>query len=133
MPEELIRDIWQTILNYSTQYYVLIVLLLLAYIVMAFRYRIDYLIMKDDVVWRRWYKAVFRCPSCHRRLRPDGHPPNYLCPKCGNSFTFGDKAVKEWVRHRPMLTKGEFVRYLTLLLFLAAGATWLFTSGILNQ
>jgi hypothetical protein len=58
---------------------------------------------------------------------------------CSNSkavldnFTFGDKAEKEWIRHRPMLIKGNFYRYLALLLILSTGALWLFTSGVLHN
>lgn len=133
MSEPIIQSMWSTILTYSTRYYVLIILLVLAYFVIVLRKQIDYLIMKDDRVWRRWYKAIFLCPSCHRRLRPADHPPNYICPKCGDAFAFGDKAAKDWIKNRPAMTKGEFVRYFTLLFLLAVGAVWIFTSGVLKQ
>lgn len=133
MIEHIIQSMWSTILAYSIRYYVIVILLVLSYFIIVFRKRIDYIIMKDDLIWRRWYKAIFLCPSCHRRLRPADYPPNYICPKCGDTFTFGDKATKDWSKHRPMMTKGEFVRYFILLVFLAVGAVWIFTSGVLKQ
>ena len=130
--EDIITAVFQTIINFATKFYFLVLLLVFTWLIVTFRLRIDYLFMKNDLVWRKWYKAVFRCPRCHRKLRPADYPPNYCCPKCSNTFTFGDKDVKEWIRHKPALTKGEFFRYLTLLAFLGLGALWVFTSGVIK-
>jgi len=98
----------------------------------AFRWRIDYLFMKNDLVWRKWFKSSYRCPACVKRLKPDDYPPNYRCNKCGNTYAFGDPAAKSWIDSKPLLTRGQFFRYVSLLTFLAIGAVWLFSSGALR-
>ncbi len=132
MMEELLTGMTRTISQFALKYWVLYILFILSYLIMAFRYRIDYLFMKNDMVWRKWFKGVYRCPACVRRLRPDDYPPNYRCNKCGNTFSFGDPAAKSWIDSKPLLTRGEFFRYLSLLAFLAIGALWLFSSGVLH-
>ena len=131
--QELFNNIIQTIVQFTTKFYFLYILVFLAYLIVVFRKHIDYLFMKKDPVWRKWFKAVYRCPACLKRLRPDDYPPNYICHKCGNTYAFGDQSAKTWIKNKPMLTKGEFFRYSVLLVFLASGAIWLFTSGVLNR
>jgi predicted RNA-binding Zn-ribbon protein involved in translation (DUF1610 family) len=120
-----------SISQFALKFYVLFIFAFLSFIILTFRKRIDYLIMKKDPVWRKWYRGMYRCPACHKRLRPDDYPPNYLCRKCGNTYAFGDKDVREWIKAKPLITRGEFIRWMTLLTFLALGALWLFGSGVL--
>jgi hypothetical protein len=131
--EELLQGFSQTIFYYTTKFYFIYLLFTLSYLVVVFRKRIDYVFMRNDVVWRKWFKGAFRCPACLKRLRPFDYPPNYICYKCGNTYSFGDKSVKLWIQNKPILTKGEFIRYSVLLFFLAIGAIWLFTSGVLQH
>ena len=77
-------------------YYILVFSVITALFIMAFQKPIDYLIMKNDPIWRKWYKGKFRCPSCLKRLLPHDYPPNYICNKCGGIHSFGDKAVRDW-------------------------------------
>jgi len=131
--EELLRGFSQTIFYYTAKFYFIYILFTLSYLVVVFRKHIDYVLMRNDVVWRKWFKSSFRCPACLKRLRPYDYPPDYICYKCGNTYSFGDKSVKLWIQNKPILTKGEFIRYSVLLFFLAIGAIWLFTSGVLQQ
>lgn len=133
MDASFLNGILITIAQFVWKYFFLFILGFLALLIIIFKHRIDYLLMKNDLIWRKWYKGIYRCPSCHKKLRPDDYPPNYICRKCGNTFAFGDKDVREWIKTKPLMTKGEFIRWLTLLLFLALGATWVFTSGVLTS
>jgi len=130
--EAFLIGVTRTITHFVFKYWVIYLILILAYLFMTFRHRIDYFFMKKDQVWRKWYRGVFRCPACLRKLKPDDYPPNYRCPKCGNTYAFGDRATKEWINSKPLITKGEFFRYISLLSFLAIGALWLFYSGVLG-
>jgi hypothetical protein len=131
--QELFNSIVQTIVHFTTKFYFLYILVFLAYLIVVFRKRIDYFFMKKDPVWCKWFKSAYRCPACLKRLRPYDYPPNYICHKCGNTYAFGDKTAKMWIKNKPMLTKGEFFRYSVFLVFLASGAIWLFSSGVLNR
>jgi hypothetical protein len=130
--EDLFKNVLDTIITFTTKFYFLYILILLSYLIVVFRKRIDYLFMKNDAVWKKWFRSAYRCPACLKRLRPYDYPPNYICYKCGNTYSFGDKSAKLWINSKPMLTRGEFVRYSILLVFLATGAIWLFTSGVLQ-
>lgn len=132
MMEDFLTNITRTIAQFALKYWVIYILSVLSYLIVIFRHRIDYLFMKNDLVWRTWSRGVYRCPACVRRLRPADYPPNYRCNKCGNTYSFGDPAAKAWIDSKPLLTRAEFFRYLSLLTFLAIGALWLFSSGVLS-
>ena len=130
--ETFLSGVTGTITHFVFKYWVIFLILTLSYLFITFRHRIDYLFMQKDPVWRKWYKGAFRCPACLKKLKPDDYPPNYRCSKCGNTYAFGDRDAKEWSNSKPLMTKGEFFRYLSLLSFLAIGALWLFYSGVLG-
>jgi hypothetical protein len=130
--DEFLTSLTRSIAQFTLKFWVIYILLVFSYLIVAFRWRIDYLFMKEDKVWRRWYKTIYRCPACVRRLRPADYPPNYCCSKCGNTYSFGDQSAKAWIDSKPLLTRGEFFRYSVLLAFLAIGALWLFMSGALT-
>jgi hypothetical protein len=132
MMEDLLTNMTRTIAQFTLKYWVIYILSVLSYLIVAFRHRIDYLFMKNDLVWCKWYRSAYRCPACVIRLRPADYPPNYRCLKCGNTYSFGDPAAKAWIDSKPLLTRGEFFRYISLLAFLAIGALWLFSSGVLG-
>jgi hypothetical protein len=129
--ESIIIELSKDITQFVFKYFVLVFLVITSLAIITFRKPIDYLLMKNDLVWRRWYKSRYMCPSCLKRLKPYDYPPNYICGKCSGIHVFGDRAVKEWGKNKPIMTKGEFIRYLVLLGIFAIGAFYVFKSGII--
>jgi len=131
MIEKIVIQLSGYIMNILINYYIFVFSVIAALFIMAFKKPIDYFIMKNDTIWRRWYKGKFRCPSCLKKLKPHDYPPNYICIKCGGIHTFGNNEVREWRKNKPIMTRGEFIRYLILLGILALSAFEVFNSRII--
>ena len=125
MSEGIFQTILTTVSGFLLQHIIFIVLIIVAWFIIYFNKFIDSFVMKHDRIWITWYHAKYRCPKCHKKLKPDDVPPNYYCKKCAQIYAFGDKPVKDWVKNKPFMTKGELLRRSLLLVILLLSVLYL--------
>lgn len=126
MLEGIVGFLREDVLEFLQNHILFIIFILVAWIIVVFNKFIDSLVMKHDKVWMRWYHSKYRCPKCHKKLKPYEVPPNYYCKKCAQIYAFGDQPVKDWLKNKPFMTRGELIRRSMLLIILSMSLLYLF-------
>jgi hypothetical protein len=126
MYKERILEILAIVSDFLLNHIVFVVLIVIAWFVVRFSNFINSLVMKHDIAWITWYRSKYRCPRCSKYLKPADQPPDYYCKKCAQIYTFGDIDIKEWVKNKPLITRGALVRYSILILILTISLLYLY-------